>query len=62
MYRRNYKGDEPSPKGLGYCAHAEEVGTIRLGKDTRAYVVKQSKNTNKRWVKLGINKENYSFK
>ena len=21
----NYKGVEPSPKGLGYCAHSEKV-------------------------------------
>ena len=24
---RHYKGDEVSPKGFGYCAHAEKVGT-----------------------------------
>lgn len=47
---RKYKGDEPSPKGLGYCAHAEEEGTIRLGKDTRAWIVKKIKNGNKRWM------------
>lgn len=47
---KTYKGDEPSPKGLGYCAHAEEIGTIKLGKDTRAWIVKQIKNGNKRWV------------
>lgn len=22
---RSYKGNEPSPKGLGYCAHAEKL-------------------------------------
>lgn len=22
--KKNYKGDEPSPKGLGYCAHSEK--------------------------------------
>ena len=47
---RNYKGDEPSPKGLGYCAHSEEVGTIRLGKDTRAWIVNEIKNGSKRWI------------
>ena len=26
---KSYKGDEPSPKGLGYCAHAEKVGIIK---------------------------------
>lgn len=28
-----YKGTEPSPKGKGYCAHAEKVNTRRIGKD-----------------------------
>lgn len=25
--KRTYKGTEPSPKGLGYCAHAEKINT-----------------------------------
>ena len=32
---RTYKGSEPSPKGLGYCAHPEEVGTRKYGKDKK---------------------------
>lgn len=24
--KKSYKGTEPSPKGLGYCAHASKVG------------------------------------
>ena len=24
--KRKYKGDEPSPKGLGWCAHGEKEG------------------------------------
>ena len=27
--KKSYKGDEPSPKGLGYCAHAEKVGVTK---------------------------------
>ena len=27
---RNYKGDEPSPKGLGFCAHAEKLNSIKI--------------------------------
>ena len=27
--KRTYKGDEPSPKGLGFCAHAEDLGKTR---------------------------------
>ena len=28
-----YIGTEPSPKGLGYCAHAEIKNKLRIGKD-----------------------------
>ncbi len=44
--KKSYKGDEPSPKGLGYCAHAEEDGSIREGRDGKKWVVK-----NGRWVR-----------
>ena len=26
--KKTYKGNEPSPKGFGYCAHSEKIGTI----------------------------------
>lgn len=48
---RTYKGTEPSPKGLGYCAHSEKVGQKRKGKDEYQWIVKQVKNS-KRWMKL----------
>ena len=25
---KKYTGNEPSPKGFGYCAHAEKIFTI----------------------------------
>lgn len=31
--KRYYTGNEPSPKGLGYCAHAENVNTKKKGTD-----------------------------
>ena len=31
--KRTYKGNEPSPKGLGYCASGEKEGTKMKGKD-----------------------------
>lgn len=52
---RNYKGTEPSPKGLGYCAHAEKLGSKRQGLDGKKWVVKQTKNGVRRWVKEKIN-------
>ena len=50
--KRSYKGTEPSPKGLGYCASGEKVGTIKKGKDKKKWIIKEIKNKVKRWVKL----------
>lgn len=49
---KTYKGDEPSPKGLGYCASAEESGKIMTGKDNKKYIVKEISNGQKRWYKI----------
>ena len=49
---RNYKGTEPSPKGLGFCAHAETIGEKRKGKDGNDWIVKETKNGIKRWIKI----------
>ena len=32
--KRIYKGTEPSPKGLGFCASGEKEGKKMKGKDT----------------------------
>ena len=48
---KTYKGDEPSPKGLGYCAHAEKEDKIMKGKDGNNWIVKKVKNGSKRWIK-----------
>lgn len=53
---KSYTGDEPSPKGLGFCASAEEVGTIMPGKDGVNWIVTQTK-TCKKWVKVHDEKE-----
>jgi hypothetical protein len=47
---KSYKGDEPSPKGLGYSASSEEEGKILKGLDGSYWTVKQTA-TCKRWVK-----------
>ena len=44
--KRNYKGNEPSPKGLGYCASGEIEGKIKEGKDKNLWIKK-----NGRWQK-----------
>lgn len=62
--KRTYKGDEPSPKGLGYCAHAERVGKTREGQDGNTWkvVTVETKNgkTMKRWVKASGTKKSKS--
>ena len=50
--KRYYKGTEPSPKGLGYCAHSEKINSKKNGKDGKVWIVKKIKNGSKRWVKL----------
>ena len=54
---KKYKGNEPSPKGLGWCAHGEKEGKVRKGKDGNQWIVKKVKNGSKRWVKKVINKK-----
>ena len=54
-----YKGDEPSPKGLGFCAKYEEEGTMLPGNDGNVWEV-----INGRWVKMkfSVNKSTKSKK
>ncbi len=56
---KSYKGTEPSPKGLGYCAHSEDVGTIKKGNDGNKWIIVNVKNI-KRWIKYNkkISKNN----
>ena len=47
-----YKGTEPSPKGLGYCARGEKLGKKKKGLDGNMWEVKKTKNGIERWVKI----------
>jgi hypothetical protein len=49
--KKMYKGDEPSPKGLGYCAHTEEIGKIRIGRDNNKWIISTTSKGIKRWIK-----------
>ena len=51
---KKYKGNEPSPKGLGYCAGSSKLNSQRKGKDGNTWVVKSTKAGVKRWVKTPI--------
>jgi hypothetical protein len=44
--KKTYKGDEPSPKGLGFCASVEKEGKEMKGKDGNMWVKKNGK-----WIK-----------
>ena len=57
---RFYKGTEPSPKGLGYCAHTMKEGFKKKGKDGNMWIVKKIKNGNLRWMKVSGN-NNYKI-
>lgn len=48
--KKSYKGTEPSPKGLGYCAHSEKIGSEKKGRDGNLWVVKKV-GKSKRWMK-----------
>lgn len=53
--KKTYKGNEPSPKGLGYCAHTEKEGIKKKGNDGNMWEVKKVKNGSKRWIKINDN-------
>ena len=48
---KSYKGTEPSPKGLGWCAGSMTEGDTHKGLDKNMWIVKKIKNGNKRWMK-----------
>jgi hypothetical protein len=50
-HKKSYKGIEPSPKGLGYCAHAEKLATIKKGLDGNNWKIESTAQGVKRWVK-----------
>ena len=47
--KRKYKGTEPSPKGLGYCAHCTPLNITMKGADGNLWENKEYKK-GKRWV------------
>lgn len=49
---KTYTGEEPSPKGRGFCAHAERVGTVMKGTDNSMWKVQLIKNKTKRWIRV----------
>jgi hypothetical protein len=52
--KKSYKGNEPSPKGLGYCAHTEEIGTIKNGLNGNKWIISSTAKGIKRWIKYNV--------
>ena len=50
---KTYTGNEPSPKGLGYCAHNEKLYTIMEGLDNNYWYVSPI-GKSRRWKHLKI--------
>ncbi len=53
-----YKGDEPSPKGRGYAASSEKLGSRKKGNDGKMWQIKKDKRGVKRWVRVISEKKN----
>lgn len=47
----NYSGKEPSPKGLGWCAHGDSLGKKRKGNDGEIWIVAKRSNSTLYWKK-----------
>ena len=47
---RYYKGDEPSPKGYGYCAHARREGERMQGTNGGQWIVKRRSTGSLYWA------------
>jgi len=49
---RTYVGTEPSPKGKGWCAHAQTVGDRKRSADGRMWIVCADKNDRRSWKRV----------
>lgn len=61
---RQFTGTEPSPKGLGVCAHAEKAGTEMRGADDRIWRVVTDKSGRKAWkhaIPSSLDKMSYIY-
>lgn len=58
--KRYYKGNEPSPRGLGYSAQVMKEGSKKKGKDGNMWIVKKIKDGSLRWMKFET-KEDYKI-
>lgn len=50
--RAFYTGSEPSPKGRGYCARFETIGTKMKGTDGTTWIVQSRSSGSRAWTKV----------
>ena len=55
--KTSYTGKEPSPKGLGYCAKKERIGSKKRGKDKKMWIVKKRADGVKLWTRFSSKKK-----
>lgn len=58
----SYKGTEPSPKGLGHCAHLTRTGTIMRGLDHNLWQVKLDVNGRRAWRRITLSEKKKRLK
>ena len=49
---RYYTGKEPSPKGLGWCAHNMRIGVKKRGIDKKMWIVVRIRANERRWARV----------
>lgn len=59
---RSYTGTEPSPKGLGYCAHAEKLGIKKKGRDGNTWIIAKNTAGIQRWVRYSNKSGSKTYK
>ena len=60
--KKYYTGKELSPKGLGICASAENIGTEKKGKDSNYWIIKENKKGIKYWSRIKKNNSLFTIK
>ena len=55
--KSSYTGKEPSPRGKGFCAKKERIGSKKRGKDGKMWVVKKRVDGIKLWTRFSSKKK-----
>lgn len=56
--KTSYTGKEPSPKGKGFCAKKERIGSKKRGKDGKMWIVKKRIDGVKLWTRFSSKQVN----